>query len=260
MKIRKQGVVMKKSTFKLTVFVLLAAISVFPACQQGGSEVTIDKNSDVDKESFALGYNQGAQFKANGVTEHIGEVNYDALAKGYKEGMEGNLQSLTEEEVNQAVANLNARINAGMMAKQETDALGDDENIKRKEAGEAFLAENAKRDGVVVLESGVQYEVVKAGTGEVIGKNAEVQAHYKLSFPGGEVWQDSHDTGRPFTLDLTQGGAIPGWLEAIPLMKKGAVWNLYLPYNMAYGSQDRGQIKPFQALVFEVEIVEVTRK
>ncbi len=249
---------MKKSTLKLTVLTLLAALMFFPACQQG--EVTIDKNSDVDKESFALGYNQGAQFNANGVTEHIGEINYDAVAKGFKEGMEGSLESLTEEEVNQAVANLNARINEGMMAKQEETALGVDENKQRKEAGEAFLSENAKIDGMVVLESGIQYQVLTEGTGNAIGSNAVVKAHYKLSFPGGEVWQDSHDAGQPFELDLSTGGAIPGWIESIPLMKMGSVWNLYLPYNKAYGTQERGQIKPFQVLVFEIEIVEVTQK
>ncbi|MFC1493339.1 FKBP-type peptidyl-prolyl cis-trans isomerase N-terminal domain-containing protein [candidate division KSB1 bacterium] len=250
---------MKTGIMKLTLFALMAVMMLFPACQQG--EVTIDKNSDVDKDSFALGYNQGFQFYNQGFAEHIGEVNYDAFAKGYKEGLEGALQSLTEEELNQALANLNTRISAGIMAKQEEEALNTPENATVKAESETFLRENAQREGVVVLDTGVQYEVLKEGSGDVIGNNAVVKAHYKLSFPGGDVWQDSHETGMPFELDLSSGqGAILGWLETIPLMKMGSVWNLYLPHNKAYGPQGRGQIKPFQALVFEIEIVEVTQK
>ncbi|MFC1564358.1 FKBP-type peptidyl-prolyl cis-trans isomerase N-terminal domain-containing protein [candidate division KSB1 bacterium] len=218
---------------------------------QANQEPLANPNADIDRESYALGYNYGADMASRGIADY----NVGVLELGFKEGLTGTPVSLTQEELNQALANLNNRVISAMETKAEADAMSNPENIKRKADGEAFLRENGNREGVITLPNGIQYEILKEGTGDPIGSNAVVKTHYKLSFPGGEVWQDN-----VYDVDLVNRNSIRGWLETIPLMKKGSIWNIYLPYTMGYGTQDRGQIKPFQALQFEIEILEITQK
>ena len=134
-----------------------------------------------------------------------------------------------------------------------------EEQAKQASAvGEEFLAENAKRDGVVVLESGLQYEIIEAGEegSDKPSRESTVRTHYHGTFIDGKVFDSSYDRGQP--AEFPVGGVIAGWTEALQLMNKGAKWKLFIPYNLAYGEQGSpGGIPPYSALVFDVELLDI---
>ena len=124
--------------------------------------------------------------------------------------------------------------------------------------GEAFLAENAKRDGVVVLPSGLQYEVVKQGSGELPTDNDQVRVHYHGALIDGTVFDSSIDRGESIVFGVNQ--VIPGWTEALKLMPVGSEWKVYIPYDLGYGAQGSGpDIKPFSTLVFDVKLLGIEK-
>ena len=125
-------------------------------------------------------------------------------------------------------------------------------------AGDKFLAENAKREGVVTLPSGLQYEIIKEGRGPVPTEANTVKVNYKGTLINGTVFDSSYDRKEPTTFGVTQ--VIPGWTEALKLMPVGSKWKVYIPYNLAYGGQDRGTIPPFSNLIFEVELLEIVNQ
>lgn len=128
--------------------------------------------------------------------------------------------------------------------------------MKVKEEGEKFLAENAKKDGVTVTPSGLQYEVINAGEGASPGPTDQVVAHYHGMLIDGRVFDSSVDRGEPITLPVN--GVIQGWQEALQMMKEGDKWRLYIPYDLAYGARQAGAlIAPYSALIFDVELIEV---
>lgn len=129
---------------------------------------------------------------------------------------------------------------------------------KNKEKGEKFLEENAKRNGVVTLPSGLQYEVLKEGTGVKPTLDDEVTVHYHGTLIDGVVFDSSVERGQPVTFALNR--VIPGWTEGLQLMAEGSKWKLYIPANLAYGTRGAGsKILPNSALIFEVELISVTR-
>jgi FKBP-type peptidyl-prolyl cis-trans isomerase FklB len=119
----------------------------------------------------------------------------------------------------------------------------------------AFLAENAKRDGVVVLESGLQYEVLSAGDGAKPTREDSVRTHYHGTLIDGSVFDSSYQRGQP--AEFPVGGVIAGWTEALQLMNAGSKWRLYVPSELAYGAQGVGSIPPHSTLVFDVELLDV---
>lgn len=124
-------------------------------------------------------------------------------------------------------------------------------------AGEAFLAENGKRTGVVTLPSGLQYEILKAGKGEIPTAADRVKVHYHGTLLNGTVFDSSIQRKEPAVFGVTQ--VIPGWTEALQLMPVGSKWKLYIPYNLAYGAQSMGVITPFSNLIFEVELIGIEK-
>lgn len=124
-------------------------------------------------------------------------------------------------------------------------------------AGEEFLAENAKREEVTTLESGLQYEIITAGNGDIPTSSDRVKVHYHGTLIDGTVFDSSVDRGNPASFGVTQ--VIPGWIEALQLMPVGSKWKLYIPYDLAYGSRDQGTIKPFSTLVFDVELLDIEK-
>ncbi len=126
-----------------------------------------------------------------------------------------------------------------------------------KAKGEAFLAENAKKDGVVSLESGLQYKVITKGSGAVPTSDARVKVHYTGRLIDGTVFDSSVERGEPFTCS-TRGGVIKGWLEALQLMPVGSKWEIYIPADLAYGERGGGdKIGPNETLIFEIELLEI---
>lgn len=128
-----------------------------------------------------------------------------------------------------------------------------------KAAGEKFLAENAKKEGVVTTESGLQYKIIKAGKGEIPTKESTVKVHYKGTLIDGTEFDSSYSRKEPAKFGVT--GVIKGWTEALQLMPVGSKWELYIPQELAYGSQNRSAvIKPFSTLVFEIELLGIEKK
>lgn len=122
-----------------------------------------------------------------------------------------------------------------------------------RKAGEKYLAENKKKEGVVTLESGVQYKVLVAGDGAMPTDTTVVKCNYEGKLIDGTVFDSSYERNQPFEVNLAQANVIPGWVEVLKLMPAGSKWEVAIPYDQAYGNREMGQIKPFSALIFTIE-------
>lgn len=198
------------------------------------------------KASYAIGMDIGGNFKRQSV-----EIDGAAFAAGFADGLTGKGQ-LTEEEAKAALDDFRKQMMAKMVEKQK--AAGE-KNLKD---GEAFLAANAKKAGVKTTASGLQYKVVKSGgaTGKSPKATDTVKAHYHGTLIDGTVFDSSVQRGEPLQIAVNQ--VIPGWTEALQLMKEGDKWQLYIPGKLAYGERGAGgQIGPNATLIFDVELIKV---
>ncbi|MAY42717.1 MULTISPECIES: FKBP-type peptidyl-prolyl cis-trans isomerase [unclassified Neptuniibacter] len=196
------------------------------------------------KASYGIGRQMGDQL----AQQPFEGMDLNAISAGIADAFEGTEMRVEVNEIQEAFNVLNER----MREQQEAEAK------EASAVGEAFLAENAKREGVTVLESGLQYEIVEAGEegSEKPSKESKVRTHYHGTFIDGKVFDSSYDRGQP--AEFPVGGVIAGWTEALQLMNKGAKWKLYIPYDLAYGAQGSpGGIPPYSALVFDVELLEI---
>ena len=200
---------------------------------------------DKEKLSYSIGMDIGGNLKRQSI-----EVDPDLLAKGFKDRYGGGKTILTEEEARQAIMNFQKQ----QMAKQAESMKQQGE--KNKAEGEKFLAGNAKKEGVKTLPSGLQYKVIATGTGKSPTASDTVTTNYKGTLIDGTEFDSSYKRGQPATFPVT--GVIPGWTEALQLMKEGAKWQLFIPPNLAYGERGAGrEIGPNATLVFEVELISV---
>ena len=126
-----------------------------------------------------------------------------------------------------------------------------------KEKGEKFLAENAKKEGVKTLPSGVQYKVIKEGTGSIPADTSKVKVNYEGRTIDGKVFDSSYKRNQPLTLRCNQ--TIKGWTDAMVHMPVGSVWEVYIPQNLAYGEREQGDIKPFSVLIFKIELLSIEK-
>ena len=172
-------------------------------------------------------------------------VRTDLFYKGFTDAL---LQDTTFFKVAEAGTMVNAKVEAARAAREEK-LYG-----ANRKAGEEFLKENAKKDGVIVLPSGLQYKVLKQGTGAVPSLNDKVQVHYEGRLIDGTVFDASKNHGDE-PAEFRPTDVIKGWTEALTMMPVGSKWQVYIPYDIAYGSRDAGQIKPYSALVFDIELV-----
>jgi FKBP-type peptidyl-prolyl cis-trans isomerase len=198
--------------------------------------------SDEEKWSYAIGRQMGESVKNAGV-----ELDADALFRGLDEGMEGIESALTVEQLNAAMMNFQklAQAKQAEMAKEQAA-------VATKE-GEEFLAKNGAREGVITTASGLQYEVIRKGTGRTPAANDTFIAHYTGTLVDGTQFDSSQERG-PLELPVNQ--VIPGWTEALQLMKTGSKWKLYIPNELAYGMQSRPpHITPGAMLIFEMELL-----
>lgn len=195
------------------------------------------------KASYGLGMQMGQQLLQNGLTD----IDLAALAAGVTCGYEGKEPQLPFEDVQAAMAQMNERMKHQAMEKAKEQSA----------EGDAYLAENAKRDGVIVLESGLQYEIISTGEGgDKPSAESTVRTHYHGTFINGDIFDSSVDRGQP--AEFPVNGVIPGWTEALQLMSKGDKWKLFIPHQLAYGEQGApGAIPPFSALVFDVELLDI---
>ena len=213
---------------------------LFLVSQVYGEENLVLKNQK-DKVSYSIGMDMGK----NLVRQSI-DIDPDILAKGIKDVLSGGKVLLTDQEASETMAAFQKE----MIAK-----LGE----KNKAEGEAFLAENKKKEGVKTLPSGLQYKVIKAGTGKKPTLTDTVTAHYRGTLIDGTEFDSSYLRGQPATFPLR--GVIPGWTEALQLMAMGAKWQLFIPSNLAYGERVAGRtIGPNATLIFEIELISIEEK
>lgn len=204
-------------------------------------------NSDIDKLSYSIGTDLGKNFKKQGI-----EVNPDVMAKGLQDGMNGGALLLTEQQMKDVLN----KFQKDLMAKRTAEFNKKAEENKAK--GEAFLSDNKVKPGVVVLPSGLQYKIVKPGTGEKPSKEDTVTVEYTGRLIDGEVFDSTDKTGKPATFKLSQ--VIPGWTEALQLMPAGSTWEIFVPANLAYGPRSvGGPIGPNETLIFNVHLISVKK-
>lgn len=200
----------------------------------------------MDKLSYALGIGIGSQLAGMGAKG----LNIDDFAQAVKDVISG-----TPLKVNNAEAQ--SLVQAFFQEQEEKQRAAVAEAGKvAKAAGESFLAENAKKEGVVVLPSGLQYQVLKEGNGKKPSATDQVKCHYEGTLIDGTIFDSSYQRNEPATFGLNQ--VIAGWTEGVQLMSEGAKYRFFIPYNLAYGEHGAGaQIPPFAALVFDVELLKV---
>ena len=190
----------------------------------------------MDKLSYALGLGIGQQLAQMGAEN----ISADDFAQAIKDVLSGQELKVSHKEAQTIV--------------QEYFAA--EQGKVHKEAGEKYLAENAKKDGVVTLPSGLQYQVLKEGNGKKPSAKDTVMCHYEGTLIDGTVFDSSYQRGEPATFPLQQ--VIAGWTEGLQLMQEGAKYRFFIPYRLGYGAGGAGaQIPPFAALIFDVELIQV---
>ena len=193
----------------------------------------------MDKFSYGLGMGIGQNLLSIGVKD----LSVEDFVKALRDVLTGAKTDMSHTEA-QAVVNDHFR------------KLAEEAYAQNKASGEAFLAANAKKEGVTVLPSGLQYEVIAAGNGKKPSSTDRVQCHYEGTLIDGTVFDSSIKRGEPAVFGVNQ--VIKGWVEAMQLMQEGAKWRLYIPYDMAYGEHGAGEmIPPYSALIFDVELIKV---
>lgn len=205
----------------------------------------MELKTEDDKISYSVGHRLGGDFKRQGV-----QINSDALLRGIEDAAGGGEGLLTEQEMRAVMTKLASRVQA---EQRERVVQQSAENLK---AAEAFLAENAAKEGVTALPSGLQYKVVSSGSGKSPKESDRVTVHYRGRLIDGTEFDSSYSRGEPTSFGVNQ--VIPGWTEALQLMKEGDKWELYIPPKLAYGERGAGtRIPPNSALIFEVELISV---
>lgn len=191
----------------------------------------------MEKQSYSAGMIIARELKGSG----IDSMDYQSFALGLQDAIEGRELQLSEEEAQQIFQTwmMEKRAVAGSAA---------------REIGEKFLAENAKKEGVITLESGLQYMVLKEGDGASPSATDKVKTHYHGTLVDGTVFDSSVERGEPISFPVN--GVIQAWQEILPMMKVGSKYKIFAPYNLAYGERGAGGvIKPYAALIFEIELI-----
>ena len=215
------------------------------------------KETSKKKDAYYAGLQIGQQIKnqmIKGVNKELfgadstKTISVDNFMAGFVAGTLGKNQKMTMQQAQEYTQKNMEAIKAKSMEK----AYG-----ANKKAGEDFLAANKAKPGVVTTASGLQYKIVKAGTGAIPSDTSKVKVNYKGTLIDGTEFDSSYKRKEPATFVANQ--VIKGWTEALKLMPVGSKWIIYVPQNLAYGSRDAGQIKPFPTLVFEVELLEIVK-
>jgi len=227
---------MKRKSAVLAVFlVLLTGIA-------GAQEEPLDFDDETVRINYSLGYQIGGDFKRQGV-----EMDPEAVVQGIADALSGAEPKLSQPEMHQILVELKRSVEAAQRTRKgaESEAI--------HQAGIAFLEENKTKEGVHVTASGLQYKVLREGTGRSPEPLDTVTVHYRGTTVEGNEFDSSYRRGEPAQFNVS--GVIPGWTEGLQLMKEGGTYELYVPLDLAYGK--RGPLA-FQTLIFEVELLEVT--
>ena len=236
---------MKKVSIVCMAMLIVVCV-VWAQSPEGKKEAETQKKeeqvfkTDIEKASYCLGYQIAMNSKRDNLT-------FDSLMiiKGMEDAYDGKTPVLSENEMNVFMR----KFQQEMMAKA---------SEKRIKENEKFLEKNAKKEGVKVLESGLQYKVIEKGKGKSPGLGDRVKVHYRGTFMEGEEFDSSYKRGEPAVFGVQN--MIKGWTEALQLMKEGAKWQLVIPSDLAYGESGMGRnIPPNSLLIFEIELIEVVK-
>ena len=209
--------------------------------------------ADPKKEAYMKGLEVGKQVKqmAEGLGQEVyaddstKSIDVKVIIAGLVAGLKGT-ETMTSEE---AFNKFNEQLEPIRTANTEKQ-YGDN-----KAAGEKYLAENAKKEGVKTTKSGLQYKVLVEGTGALPTDSSKVQVNYEGKLIDGTVFDSSYERNQPFTVDMARPGVIQGWVEVLKMMPAGSKWEVTIPQELGYGSQNQGAIKPFSTLIFTIEVL-----
>ncbi len=205
--------------------------------------MSIDLSSTAAKASYGIGLQMGQQLRSV-----FKDVSLQAALAGVEDAFHGRTEQVTPDDINQAFGVIQQQIESAKVEQSKQFAA----------EGTAFLADNAKREGVVVTASGLQYEIIQQGSGAVPTARSTVRTHYRGTLLNGTEFDSSYRRNEP--TEFPVNGVIAGWTEALQLMPIGSKWKLFIPYNLAYGERGAGgDIGPFQALIFEIELLDIVR-
>lgn len=231
---------------KYSALILFATFTVFSFTSCDGQKKS--KGDDrkittvIDSVSYGIGSTIGRNLKKDG----LDSVDVDLVAKGIRDEFEGKTPAMTPEAAQACIGTYVQ----GIQAKKQAANV---------EKGKKFLEENSKKPGVITLPSGLQYMVIKEGTGPKPTAEDKVTTHYHGTLLDGKVFDSSVDRGQPVTFAVN--GVIPGWTEALQLMPVGSKWKLFIPSNLAYGERGAGgDIGPNETLIFDVELISIEGK
>lgn len=223
---------------------LAIAFTILVLAFQVSAEENLVLKNQKEKMSYIIGMDIGSNLKRQSL-----DVDPNILARGIQDAFSAAKSLLTEQEIQDTLAAFRKE----RAAKQEEVAK------KNKNDGETFLIANRKKEGVEALASGLQYKVIRAGTGKKPKINDSVTTHYRGTLIDGTEFDSSYKRGKPASFPVS--GVIPGWTEALQLMEEGAKWQLFVPPNLAYGERGTGDvIGPNATLIFEIELISVQEK
>lgn len=221
------------------------ALLMFIPCLCHGADVESRVEDDMTKASYCVGYQFGENLKTS-------ELNYslEQLIQGLEDALKGNEAKFDARERQLILMEMSKKSLAAKQRKRDTQGT---DNLW---VGQKFLEANGKKEGVTTLESGLQYRVVKPGTGRQPKREDTVTVHYKGTFIDGSEFDSSYSRNKPATFRVD--GVIRGWTEALQLMHEGAHWQVFIPANLAYGERGMGsRVPPGSTLVFEIELLKV---
>lgn len=235
-------------------FAVVFLTAIVSSCNsQGITKKSLD--TEIDSLSYAIGMDV-----ARNVQTNVSEMDKDLFLQGFKSVLDSTDLLINKEDVQGILSAYFQKKQQLDREKQQADAIAkaEEEFNDVKVAGEKFLEENKTKEGVTVTESGLQYIVMKEGTGEKPTAASKVRVHYHGTLIDGTVFDSSVERGEPTEFGVTQ--VIKGWTEGLQLMPVGSKYKFFIPQDLAYGFQQRGEkIKPFSALVFEVELIDIVQ-
>jgi len=208
--------------------------------------MSIELQNDADKTSYCLGMDIGASFKKIPV-----KVNLEAVVEGMKDIFNDAKPRLSQEEFMSLMQKFQQELRSS--AEKQAAAAGAENQKQEAE----LLAKNKEDKDIVTTASGLQYKVLRAGTGDKPAASSVVTVHYTGTLPDGSVFDSSVKRGEPATFPVN--GVIPGWTEALQIMQVGSKYQLFIPANLAYGKRGQGPIGPDQMLIFEVELLDIQK-